>query len=120
MLSQKREEHETFQECDHSIVERARTVAASVAERAQVADKESELPAATARDLQEADLLAMYIPVALGGTEADLMTQLAVFELFGAACASTTWCLMNHTALCAIVQNVLGEQSAQYVHGVVR
>lgn len=87
---------------------RARAVAGKFKERASAVDRAREMPGYTVRDLHEAGLLAMSIPRSLGGTEADLATLVSVFEVLGAACASTTWCLVNHLAACSVAQRALG------------
>src|SRR5205823_11779172 len=52
------------------------------------------LPATTVGFLADTGLLRMKLPVALGGLEADLLTQYAVIEAMAYADASAGWCLM--------------------------
>ena len=101
------------------VMERARDVATRLAARAQEVEQTRAIPIATMQELHHAGLLTMGIPRALGGMECDLVTQLAVFELLGGACASTAWCLGNHTGDCLILQHTLGERARPYLTAVV-
>ncbi len=101
------------------VVERARWAAARIAKRASVADKERVLAPETVRDLHEAGLLTLVIPREQGGTEADLVTQLAVYEVIGGACASTAWVLGNHSTLCTRAMGMMGAWSRHLIQTVV-
>ena len=52
------------------------------------------LPAATVSAIAEAGLFRLKLPEALGGLEADLLTQYEVVEAMSYADASAGWCLM--------------------------
>ena len=101
------------------MVERARAVAVRLADRATAADRARELLPETVGDLHGAGLLTMASSRVQGGTDADLITQLAVLEIIGGACASTAWCLANHLATQAIVEGLLGEAVEPYIKAVV-
>ncbi len=101
------------------LIENAREIAPRLAERAPVAEAERRLPQETVDDLHKAGLLAMNIPKDQGGTEADLATQLVVYETIGGACASTAWVLGNHSALCNRVQGLMGDAARPYMRDVV-
>ena len=60
----------------------------------------------------------MNIPLEQGGTEAQLDTQLAVYETIGGACASTAWVLGNHLVLCTRIQGILGDAALPYMRDV--
>ena len=108
-----------MREPDMEMVERARAVAVKVADRAAAAERARELPPETVGDLHGSGLLAMANSLAQGGTDADLITQLAVLEIIGGACASTAWCLANHLATQAVVGGLLGEGFGPYIKAVV-
>ncbi|MCH8800326.1 MAG: hypothetical protein IH963_05400 [Chloroflexi bacterium] len=40
--------------------------------------------------------MTVAIPRNLGGTEVDLVTQVAICEIIGGACASTAWVMGQH------------------------
>jgi len=84
-------------------------VATVLKERALAVDRAREIPVETVKELHRSGLLSMSIPCAMGGTEADLIIIVFVFEILGTACASTTWCLVNHVTACSILQRSLGE-----------
>ena len=60
------------------IVEKARWAAARISKRAKAAAQARELVPETVRDLHESGLLTMVAPKDQGGTEADLVTLVAV------------------------------------------
>jgi alkylation response protein AidB-like acyl-CoA dehydrogenase len=97
-----------FAEPDPDIVGRALNISERLKQRAAEADRARELPVENMRDLHEAELLTLNIPLELGGAEADLITQMAVYEIIGGACASTAWCLGNHSVMCTRFQGMLG------------
>ena len=100
MVQQQQNPPTVFGEPDTDIVARAQDVAALLKLRASAADRARELPVENMRDLHEAGLMTLAISDELGGTEADLITQMAVYEIIGGACASTAWCLGNHGVMC--------------------
>ncbi|PKB63690.1 MAG: hypothetical protein BZY80_06040 [SAR202 cluster bacterium Io17-Chloro-G2] len=100
------------------LIENARELAPRLAERAPTAEAERRLPVETVQDLHRAGLLAMNIPLDQGGTEAELDTQLAVYEIIGGACASTAWVLGNHLVLCARIQGMMGDGAQPHIKDV--
>jgi 3-hydroxy-9,10-secoandrosta-1,3,5(10)-triene-9,17-dione monooxygenase len=91
------------------LVRAANQAAGRIAERAAEADRQRRVPVENIQDLHEAGLLAIAIPKEFGGTEADLVTQIAVYELIGGACASTAWVMGNHSVLCTRALGMMGE-----------
>lgn len=91
------------------LIANAREIAPKLAQRAAAAEAKRKLPMETVQDLHRAGLLAMNIPLDQGGTEANLATQLAIYEIIGGACASTAWVLGNHLVLCTRMQGMMGE-----------
>jgi indole-3-acetate monooxygenase len=75
-------------------VERIRDVVAAGAEEAE---RLRTLPPATVAALCDSGLLALKVPEALGGAEADPVTQLEVLEALTRIDASAGWCLMVAT-----------------------
>ena len=71
------------------LVRAAKQAAVRIAERAPEADRHRRVPVENIQDLHQAGLLTVAIPKDLGGTEADLVTQVALYEIIGGACAST-------------------------------
>ena len=104
---------------NQELIEAARKAAIRIAERAPKADRERKVPVENIRDLHEAGLLSLVIPRDLGGTEADLMTQVAIYELIGGACASTAWVMGNHSVFCTRAMGMLGDGSHFLIRDVV-
>ena len=104
---------------DPQILGRAEDVAVRLKMRARDADRERELPAENIRDLHEAGLMTLNISAEFGGTQADLITQMAVYEIIGGACASTAWCLGNHGVMCTRLQAMLGSGPNPYIRSIV-
>jgi alkylation response protein AidB-like acyl-CoA dehydrogenase len=119
MVQHEQKAQRVILEPDSDIVGRAQAVAARIKERAPAVDRAREIPVETVREFHEAGLLTLFIPRSQGGTEADLITQLAVFEIIGGACASTGWCLANHTGVTGLIQGIMGERSTPYIQAVV-
>ena len=93
------------------LVEAARKAALRIAGRAQEPDRTRRVPVENIQELHEAGLLTVAIPKEQGGTEADLVTQVALYELIGGACASTAWLMGNHSVLCTRSMGLMGEAS---------
>jgi len=91
------------------LVRAARQAAVRIAERAPEADRRRRVPVENIQDLHEAGLLSVAIPRELGGTEVDLVTQVALYEIIGGACASTAWVMGNHSVLCTRALGMMGE-----------
>ena len=100
------------------LITNAQEIAPRLAQRAPVSESQRRLPVDTVEDLHRAGLLAMNIPLEQGGTEAELDTQLAVYETIGGACASTAWVLGNHLVLCTRIQGNLGNAALPYMRDV--
>jgi alkylation response protein AidB-like acyl-CoA dehydrogenase len=89
-------------------VERIRDVVAAGAEEAE---RRRTLPPATVRALVDSGLLAMKVPAALGGAEADPVTQLEVIEAVTRIDASTGWCLMVATTAVGLPAGFLPDEA---------
>ena len=101
------------------LVQAAKKAAVRIAGRASEADRERRVPMENVHDMHEAGLLTLAIPRDLGGTEADLVTQVAVYEIIGGACASTAWVMGNHSVLCTRALGMMGEDSHFLIKDVV-
>ena len=104
---------------NEELIEAARKAAVRIAGRSSQADRERRVPVENIQDLHEAGLLTVVIPRNLGGTEADLVTQVAVYELIGGACASTAWVMGNHSVFCTRAMGMMGEDSHFLIRDVV-
>jgi len=101
------------------LVQAAKDAAVRIAQRAPEADRERRVPVENIQDLHRAGLLSVAIPKDLGGTEADLVTQVAVYEIIGGACASTAWVMGNHSVLCTRSLGMMGEAAHSLLRDVV-
>lgn len=72
-------------------VERVRPI---VVAAAADAERERTLPKRTVAAIEDAGLFRLKLPAALGGAEADPVTQIDVIEAMSAIDASAGWCLM--------------------------
>ena len=104
---------------NEELIEAARKAAVRIAGRSSQADRERRVPIENIQDLHEAGLLTVVIPRNLGGTEADLVTQVAVYELIGGACASTAWVMGNHSVFCTRAMGMMGDDSHFLIRDVV-
>ncbi len=102
------------------LVRAAKQAAVRIAERAPEADRQRRVPEENIQDLHAAGLLTVAIPKELGGTEADLLTQVALYEIIGGACASTAWVMGNHSVLCTRAMGMMGERSHALIKDVVQ
>jgi alkylation response protein AidB-like acyl-CoA dehydrogenase len=67
------------------------------------AEARTTLPLATVQVLDDAGLLALKLPAVLGGTEADLVTQMEVLEAVSYINTSAGWCtLIGAAAIAAL------------------
>ena len=69
------------------------------------------LAPAAVRALEESGLLALKLPAALGGAEADPVTQIDVIEAVSALDASAGWCLMVGATTVAMPGVYLGDDA---------
>lgn len=104
---------------DVGLVEKAKSLAVNLAQRASEDEKNGALHPETVQELHEAGILAMGIPRSLGGTEANLVTLMQVYETLAGACASTAWCVGNHTAAVRRLNEVMGEAAEPYLRAIV-
>ena len=119
-LAAKKEQPPAFIEPREDLMRAARQAAVRIAERAPEADRQRRVPVENIQDLHEAGLLTVAIPRDLGGTEADLVTQVAIYEIIGGACASTAWVMGNHSVLCTRALGMMGEAAHPLLQDVVQ
>jgi alkylation response protein AidB-like acyl-CoA dehydrogenase len=82
-----------------------------VTAHADEAERTATLPAATVRALQDSGLLALKLPAALGGAEADPVMQVDVIEELSAVDASAGWCLMVGATTVALPAVFLADEA---------
>ena len=116
----KKEQPPVLIEPMEDLVRAAKQAAVGIAERAPEADRNRRVPVENIRELHEAGLLTVAIPADLGGSEADLVTQIAVYEIIGGACASTAWVMGNHSVLCNRSLGMMGEGAHPLLKDVVK
>jgi alkylation response protein AidB-like acyl-CoA dehydrogenase len=80
------------------LVERARALAQSVAERAEESERLRRLPDETMAEIRESGLLRTVVPTSLGGHGLGLATAIETTREVGETCGSTAWCL----AICTL------------------
>ena len=73
---------------------------------------------AACRKLHEGGLLSMGVPQLFGGTEVNPITLLHVYQILASACASTAWCVGNHTAACRKLHDVMGSAAEPYLRAI--
>ncbi|MBO2449573.1 acyl-CoA dehydrogenase family protein [Actinomadura barringtoniae] len=73
------------------LIDRARVLAATLADRAREAEELRRPPDETIADLAAAGFLETLVPKARGGLELDLATLSGISRELGAGCASTGW-----------------------------
>ncbi len=76
-----------------ALLERARSLSASVRAAADEIEATRELPRPLFEALADAGLFHLAIPKAVGGIEIDLPTYVRIIEEIGKADASTAWCV---------------------------
>jgi len=76
------------------LVERARALAPAIRAAAAATERERRLSDEIVKALKQAGLFGMTMPRALGGPEADPLTQLEVIEALSAADGSVGWVVM--------------------------
>ena len=115
----KKEQPPVLIEPREELVRAAKQAAARIAERAPEADRQRRVPVENIRDLHDAGLLTVAIPADLGGNEADLVTQIALYEIIGGACASTAWVMGNHSVFCNRALGMMGVGAHSLLKDVV-
>jgi indole-3-acetate monooxygenase len=100
-------------------LERARTLAPTIAGLADRIEAERRLPAPLADALHEAGLFRMLLPRSLGGAELDPPTFAQVMEEIAKADASTAW-VLGQTAGCSMISAYLDHEAAARVFGPPR
>lgn len=90
-----------------AVVKVAPVLAASAAE----SERARTLAPAAVAALDDAGLLALKLPAALGGAEADPVTQIDVIEAVSAIDASSGWCLMVGATTVALPGVFLGDDA---------
>jgi alkylation response protein AidB-like acyl-CoA dehydrogenase len=86
-----------------------------VAAGAEEGERLGTLPAATVKALLGSGLLALKVPEALGGAEADPVTQLEVLEALARAEPSAGWCLMVATTAIGLPAGFLSDEAVSTI-----
>src|SRR5262245_38011374 len=86
--------HRNLPRRGQELVERARSLAPAIRAAAPAIEAERRLPDEIVKSLQQAGVFGMTMPGALGGLEADPLTQLEVIEELSAADGSVGWIVM--------------------------
>jgi alkylation response protein AidB-like acyl-CoA dehydrogenase len=86
-----------------------------VAAGAEEAERLRTLPLATVRALADSGLFALKVPEALGGAEADPVTQLEVLEALTHIDASAGWCLMVATTAVGLPAGFLADEAVDRI-----
>lgn len=84
---------------------------------ADAAEAQATLPLTTVQALDAAGLFALKLPAALGGAEADLVTQLEVLEAVSYLDTSAGWCLLIGASAVAGLGAFLAEDAVAQVFG---
>lgn len=92
-------EHETRTEValTDTLVERARTIAPRIAERAQQAERDRRIPDETIEDVAGAELFEILVPKRFGGHELDIVDMVRVLKELSPLCVSTGWTMGFYT-----------------------
>ena len=104
-----------------AIVERARSLAPTISERALEGEQARRVPDDVFRQMREGGLLRLFVPKVLGGLEVDPFTMIEVIETISRADGSTGWVAMilNGTFMTAWVEPTAAKQMAASVDGDV-
>jgi alkylation response protein AidB-like acyl-CoA dehydrogenase len=92
--------------------ESIRTVIEGDAERSEA---ERTLPMTSVNALYDAGLLSMCVPRALGGVEADPLTQTEVYEVVSAMDGSAGWCLVIGATAAGMAGGMLSDRAVEEV-----
>lgn len=104
---------------DPDVLERARTLAPTIAASADRVEAERRLPVSLSDALHDAGLFRMLLPRSLGGAELDPPTFVQVMEEVAKADASTAW-VLGQTAGCSMVAAYLKPGVAEAIFGPPR
>jgi alkylation response protein AidB-like acyl-CoA dehydrogenase len=104
-----------------AIVERARSLAPTISERALEGEQARRVPDDVVGQMREGGLLRLFVPKALGGLEVDPFTMIEVIETIARADGSTGWVAMilNGSFMTAWVEPTAAQQMAASVDGDV-
>lgn len=81
-----------------SMIEQAKAMAPRLRERAAAAEQHREIPAETARELQEAGFYRILLPKRFGGLEGSFATAMEIAYELARGCASSAWVYVNNAA----------------------
>jgi 3-hydroxy-9,10-secoandrosta-1,3,5(10)-triene-9,17-dione monooxygenase len=95
-----------------SLVEKARSLAPKILERADQTETIRRIPEATINELKEAGLFKILRPKRYGGSQASLRTYADCVVEISRACGSTGWIL----SLCAIRELMVAESFTEDAH----
>lgn len=95
----------------------ARSLAELVAAEAAASDAAGTLTTVVVDALTDAGLFGLMVPRELGGTEADAVTTLAVFEELSRADGSTGWSFLANTSTTAFAAAYTGDAAVKEMFG---
>ena len=78
---------------DQRFLEIARQLAPQVAELADLAAREREIPTNLANEIADKGLFRLLVPKSVGGHEIDYLEFLAIVQTFAEIDGSTAWCV---------------------------
>jgi alkylation response protein AidB-like acyl-CoA dehydrogenase len=93
------------------LLDAVESISSVVAAGAEEGERLGTLPPATVQALLGSGLLALKVPEALGGAEADPVTQLEVLEALTRAEPSAGWCLMVATTAIGLPAGFLSDEA---------
>ncbi len=89
-----------------TLLEAAKSIVPMIRANLVKIDSDCQLPPDLAKTMNDAGLLRLYVPKALGGPELDPVTAFHVVEEIGKVDGSAGWCSFNGTALTASVSRI--------------
>ena len=95
----------------------ARSLAALIVSEADRTEAGGTLSPAVVDAFKETGMFGLLVPAELGGTEADAVTTLAVFEELSRADASTGWTLLANTTTSGFAGAFCGDEAVKAMFG---
>jgi len=99
------------------LIERARALTPLIEAEAAASEREGTMTAAVVDALRDAGLFWLLVPTELGGSEADVVTSLAVFEELAYADGSTGWSAMANATTSCFAAIYTGDEAVQAMFG---
>ena len=98
------------------LVERARKLGPSLAERAERIEESRTLPDDVVADLREADLFRLFVPESLGGPEANVINGMEAIAEVARHEGSSAWCVMI-AGTTSLLAGFLTDEHARVIFG---